>query len=155
MLHYFYFRILLNIQCCSIWQCWVPNKYYASWGCSRNLFHRIWMFQQRWCCIWKLCKWIWSLLFHKVMYFFNIFITNFLIIISWLSLQSWWNQLWRHNKQCKYDTDYRSSINYIEMSWLFFKHHSSLTLWDKGLSYIISSFKFFDFGLSLKYQNQY
>ena len=28
-------------------------------------------------------------------------------------------------------------------------------LWDKGLSYIISSFKFFDFGLSLKYQNQY
>ena len=27
--------------------------------------------------------------------------------------------------------------------------------WDKGLSYIISSLKFFDFGLSLKYQNQY
>ena len=29
------------------------------------------------------------------------------------------------------------------------------TLWDKGLSYIISSFKFFAFDLSLKYQNQY
>ena len=30
-----------------------------------------------------------------------------------------------------------------------------IALWDKGLSYIISSFKFFDFGLSLKYHNQY
>ena len=29
------------------------------------------------------------------------------------------------------------------------------TLWDKGLSYTISSFKFFDFGLNFKYQNQY
>ena len=29
------------------------------------------------------------------------------------------------------------------------------TLWDKGLSCIILSFKFFDFGLKLKYQNQY
>ena len=51
----------------------------------------------------------------------------------------------------------KASVWYeIRVLWASINHiKSPATLWDKGLSYIISSFKFFDFGLSLKYQSQY